>query len=101
MKLKYTPRAIQDLQNIKSYIGQTLQNPKAADRIVKNLLDAGHNLKMHPKLGLSLAEKLNMETDLRCLIRENYLILYRVENETIFVARVLDGRTDYARILFR
>lgn len=100
MKLKYTPEAIGDLQSTKAYITDVLHNPKAANRIVRRILDSCGSLKAHPYLGISLQAKINPETDLRYLVCENHLVFYRVEGSRVLIARILDGRTDYLRILF-
>lgn len=101
MTIKYTPAAIADLQELKDYISKTLHNPKAAQRITKNILDQCSNLKSHPQLGMSLAAKTGVDTDLRYLICEHYLTMYREEGDLILIARILDGRTDYMRVLFQ
>lgn len=100
MKLRYTPEAILDLQKIKSYIDSVLQNPAAAKRIGKRILDSCAILKSQPKAGASVEAKTSWKTDLRFLITEKYLIFYRVEKNTISVARILDGRQDYLQLLF-
>ena len=101
MKLKYTPEAISDLQETKSYISRVLRNPTAAIRITKSILDQCSQLKEHPNLGMSLSVKLDMDTDLRYLICENHLAIYRSEDDWVMIVRILDGRTDYLRLLFR
>ncbi len=101
MIIKYTPAAIADLQALKDYISKTLHNPKAARRITGSILDSCANLKAHPQLGMSLAAKTGTETDMRYLVCEHYLAMYRVEGEQILIARILDGRTDYMKVLFK
>ncbi len=101
MKLQYTPEAIADLQEMKTYIAKTLHNPKAANRITRNILDCCALLKNHPQMGMSLAAKTGVDTDLRYLVCQQRFALYRVEGELIFIARILDGRTDYMRVLFK
>ena len=101
MRLRYTPEAIADLRAIKSYIAKNLRNPKAAARITGGILDSCARLKELPQLGMSLSAKLGMETELRYLLWENYLAFYRVEDDQIQVIRILDGRSDYLRVLFR
>ena len=100
MKLRYTPPAIADLQEIQSYISNALHNPAAANRIIKLILENCAHLKLHPALGMSLSEKTGENTDLRYLLCGQYLALYRIEDDFISVARILSGRTDYMRILF-
>ncbi len=100
MKLKYTPEAISDLQEIKHYIKTTLHNPAAANRISKGILDACAALKTFPEMGVSLEAKTGLETNLRMLVYENQLAVYRVDADTVSVARIINGRQDYIRILF-
>ncbi len=101
MKLKYTPEAIADLQNTKAYISDVLHNPKAAKRITKQILDMCGSLKDHPNLGMSLKAKTDIDTDLKYLLCENLLAFYRIEGDWVMVVRILDGRTDYMRVIFK
>ena len=101
MKLKYTPEAIRDLQAIREYIGKILHNPKAARRIVGNIIEQCESLKEYPKMGISFRERLDEETDLRYLLCEKYLAFYRIAEDRILVVRILDGRTDYLSVLFQ
>lgn len=101
MRIKYTPAAVADLQETKDYIAKTLHNPKAAKRITKSIMDHCAALKAHPHLGMSLAAKTGTETDLRYLVCEQHVAMYRVEDDLILIARILDGRTDYMKVLFK
>lgn len=102
MKLRYTPEAISDLQEIKCYIKNTLHNPTAALRMSKAILAACSSLKLFPKMGMSIESKAGFETDLRMLTCENWVAVYRIKDESgmISVARIMDARQDYMRILF-
>ena len=88
MKLRYTPEALRDLQEIKRYIKSELHNPAAANRITKAILDGCSQLKQFP------------EMDLRMLVVESYIALYRIETEVVSVGRIINARQDYIRILF-
>lgn len=102
MKLRYTPEAISDIQEIKRYIQHTLHNPTAAARIAKAILDTCSSLKTFPQMGMSVQSKTGFETDLRMLPCENWIAVYRIEpdSDAVSVARIIDGRQDYMRILF-
>ena len=102
MKLNYTPEAISDIQEIRRYIKDTLRNPTAAARISKAILDACSSLKEFPKLGMSVKSKTGFETDLRILPCENWIAVYRIapDSDVVSIARIIDGRQDYMRILF-
>ena len=100
MKLKFTPAAIRDLQNMSDYISDVLRNPVAAARIKKNILNACSTLKQQPLIGGSVMEKTGHKTDLRFLVCEKHLIFYKVEVDEISVVRIINGRMDYVSILF-
>lgn len=102
MKLRYTPEAISDLREIQRYIKNNLHNPTAALRISKLILAACSSLKEFPNMGVSIESKTGFETDLRMLVCEKWVVVYRIEagQGVISVARVLDARQDYMRILF-
>ena len=101
MKLRYTPEAISDLQSIKQYIKSTLRNPTAATRIAKMILDSCASLKSFPESGSSISAMTGYETDLRMLVCENYIALYRIDDDIVSVARIIHAKQDYMRILFR
>ena len=100
MKLRYTPEALCDLQEIKRYIKSELHNPTAANRITKAILNGCARLKQFPELGVSIAAKTGCETNLRMLVVEGYIALYRIEPETVSVGRIINARQDYIHILF-
>lgn len=59
-------------------------------------------MKAFPKLGMSVKGKTGFETDPRMLPCENWIAAYRVEPDSavVSIARIIDGRQDYMRILF-
>ena len=64
-------------------------------------MDLCGSLKDHPNPGMSLKTQIDAETDLKYLICENHLAFYRIDGEWILVVRILDGRTDYMRVIFK
>ena len=101
MNLRYTPEAMSDLQEIKRYISKELHNPTAATRITKMILDQCASLKRFPQSGAEISAMTGYETDLRILVCENYIALYRIDVEAVSVARIINAKQDYMRILFR
>lgn len=101
MKLRYTPEAIADLQEISAYIQTELHNSKAASRISKSVLDACADLKLYPEMGVSIEAVTGFSTNLRMLAFDNYITLYRMDEDVISVARIIHAKQDYIRILFR
>lgn len=99
MKLVYAKSALEDIQQVKQYIAKVLKNRKAADRIVAMISKNCKQLKDQPYSGASLEPRVGEPTDLRYLVCENWIAFYRVREDVVQIVRVLDGRTDYWRIL--
>ncbi len=53
-------------------------------------------------MGAALAEKFEIDTDVRYFVVSKQLIFYHVDNVNgvVEILRVLDGRTDYLSVLF-
>lgn len=100
MTLRYTPEAIQDLQETKRYISKVLGNPKAAARITRNIMDTCSHLKQHPQMGASIEVKTGQPSDVHYLVCESHIAFYRIDGNIVSIARILDGRQDYLHILF-
>jgi len=99
-KLLISPEARKDLEEIKAYISEELENPIAAINVVSRIVQSLKNLKDTPGIGRPLATKVSFETDYRFLVCGNYLAFYRHEKNSVYVDRILYGRRDYVRILF-
>ena len=98
MKLRYTPAAILDLQEIRDYIQDVLMNPDAAKNVLKNIADSCGKLKEQSYMSLELRRKLGREIDGWCIITGKYIVIYDVD-EAVSILRVLDTRTDYVKVL--
>lgn len=97
MKLRYTPAAILDLQEIRDYIQDALLNPDAAQKVLKNIANSCGKLKSQPYMGVELRKKLRREIDGYCIITGKYIVIYDVD-EAVSILRVLDSRTDYVKV---
>jgi addiction module RelE/StbE family toxin len=99
-KLAISPQARKDLEGIKTYISEELENPIAAVNVVSRITKKIKLLKNTPGIGAPLLSKVPFETDYRFLVCGNYLAFYRYEEKTVFIDRVLYGRRNYVKILF-
>lgn len=57
MIIRYSPKANEDLRQIKEYISKDLQNPIAAKRVVSAIARSCSNLKEYPQMGAELSKK--------------------------------------------
>ncbi len=99
-KVFISPEAVRDLSQIKQYISTELKNRSAAGRIVGSILKDLRALWRYPEQGPSIEALTGFQTELRMLLCGKHIALYRIDNETVFAARILDARQDYLRVLF-
>ena len=100
MRIRVTPAALDDLKEIKQYISETLKNPDAADRTVRRIISDYLRLTDSPYIGTSLKAKLNIDSPYRFLVSGNYLVFYAINDDTVYINRIIYGKRDYAQILF-
>lgn len=89
-----TELAKRDIQDI--WLGIAVHNPDAATRIVQRIDARIRLLSEFPELG---PERPEVAIGLRALVEGNYLILYRVETDTVLIVRVVHGARDLAALL--
>lgn len=101
MTLKISPMALQDLKDIREYISVKLCNPTAAERTVRKIISSYSQLTDSPFIGSSLNTKINIATPYRYLVSGNYLVFYKINDDFIEIIRIIYGRRDYIKILFK
>ena len=99
MKLRFSPEALNDLSEIKQYVGKDLGSPVATGKIISGILASCSLLKNQPKLGMELSKRTGRETDYRYLISGSYIVFYRIESNSISLYRVIDAWIDYIRTI--
>lgn len=100
MKLRYTPKAREDLQNIKNSIIEKFDSEELADRVLRQITTSVRDLTVFPLKGRELKQLLHVKTEYRVLFCKKNYIFYRVEKDEIAVIRILNEKQDYMRILF-
>lgn len=99
-KIRLSPLAVSDLQEIKEYITDELCNPTAANRIITKIIKDYSLLETSPLLGPSLSTVIHIDTDYRFWVSGKYIIFYKTEGEYVSIYRILYGARDYMKILF-
>lgn len=101
MRISYKGAALADLTRTRDYIAGVLKNPRAAQKLMNEILHAVSLLEDNPEMGTPLNSRYDVETDLRFLVVSRQLVFYRIsDKDTVTVVRVLDGRQDYLALLF-
>lgn len=100
-KIHYSPESRRDLDGIWDYIVLDLQNRSAAERVIDHIMDAVDPLKNFAEMGTPLSSIADIGTDYRFLVSGNYMVFYRVQDNDVYIDRVLYGRSDYMSVLFK
>ena len=72
-KIKYSPEALKDLDEIWEYILLELANPGAAEDVVDRMLDTIEALEDFPERGAPLSSVAEVESDYRFVLSGNYM----------------------------
>lgn len=99
-KIEFSSEAINDLQEIKEYISEDLSNEKAAINTITKIMKNIRVLADFPESGPSLSSIIDFPTKYRFLVCGNYNAFYRVEDNTVYIIRVLYCRRNFMQILF-
>jgi len=100
LKLRINPLATEDLIEIRDYITKELENPTAAIKVVRKIIESYEKLKEFPMMGADLSAKVNIKTNFRYLVSGNYIVFYRADDEFVSLYRILYAGRDYLKILF-
>lgn len=99
-KIKYTPAAVDDMDEIFSFISH--DNLSAAEMMLEKLNNQIGKLAEFPNMGsvLSDEEYTLVERGYRFIVVHPYLVFYRLLDENVIIHRILHARRDYLRELF-
>lgn len=99
-KIQYSPVAVDDMDEIFSYISQ--DHISAAESMLENLDRHIAGLADFPNRGsvLSDEEYTLIQRGYRFIVVNPYLVIYRIFDDTVVIHRILHGRRDYLRELF-
>lgn len=100
MEIYYTPRARNDLINLKESVIEKFDDEDLAIEVLKKITKTVRQLITFPYLGQELSGIAGIYTEYRCLFCEKNYVFYRVEEDRICVIRILNEKRDYMRILF-
>ena len=97
--INYSPKALQDLDEIWDYISKELSNPEATKHVVTSILDAVNVLGEFPESGAPLEPHINLDSPYRFVTAGNYIAFSRFEENTVYVDRVLYQKRNYTKLL--
>lgn len=98
IRARFSPRAARDLDEHCCYIAG--DNPEAAERVRRIILNTADFLAQHRELGRSIRKVALRHAQIRWFVVprfRNYLIFYQPHQETVMVIRVLHAAQDWTR----
>ena len=101
-----SPEARDDLIAIEKYIAENTGSAEAAKKVVNKIIKNIRRLEAFAGIGAPLSSIIDMATDYRFLVCDNYIAFYRVESEfvsnkiAVYIDRILYKKRDYISILF-
>ncbi len=95
LKIRISNLAILDLENIFEYTMNkwSLQQAEEYYKGIQSEFDA---ISLNPALGKSIQE---IKKNHRCKVCKSHFIIYKVENEIVFIDRILHQRMNITEIL--
>lgn len=99
-KLSYSPSFLEDLYQIGSYIETQFENPTAASRITNGIMDATDILAEFPETGVKVFLPGRLDSGYRYVVFEDYLAIYQIRFQEVYIVRAINRRQDYMRVLF-
>jgi plasmid stabilization system protein ParE len=97
LKLRFLPPAQQELEEIAA-VHLRLSGTNSARKITDKIYQTLEHLLKHPDLGLACRDEILRAQGYRMLVCGNYLGVYRLIEDIIFVYHIADGRTDYPKL---
>lgn len=100
-RIRYTPLAFEDLDEIDDYISITLANPGAALALMDEIDISVSRLKRYPFIGSKVEDVCLAAKGYRKLVVGNYLIFHLVNEvqREVVIMRVIHGAREYHDLL--
>lgn len=98
-KLIYTPKALDDLKEIKLYISKQFGEDKAKI-CIQEIATTARCLETFPEEGLCLEDMIDYPTDYHYLVAKPNYIFYRIESDTVRIIHILNEKQDFLQKLF-
>jgi len=97
-KVEILSLALMDIEKIADYHLQ-MAGSKSAQKITDKLLDAIEKLGDYPLCGMEHPDEFLQKQGFRKLVCGEYVCVYKLITDTVFVYRVVHGSTEYPKLL--
>jgi len=97
--IKYSEDAKQDLIEIKRYIKYNLKEPNTAEKNVSKIKETIKKLKDSADIYKIIDDDFIKKLEIRKIMIDNYIIFYRIKDETVEIVRIMNQRRNWLNLL--
>lgn len=97
--IEYSKNSKQDLIGIKKYIKYNLQEPNIANKLINKIKKEIDQLAINPELYSIIDDDFIKKRETRKVVVNNYIVFYRIKNNSVEIVRVLYGRRNWIKLL--
>lgn len=97
--IEYSAEAKEDFIEIKQYIKYKLQEPEIANNLISKIKKSIKTLKDNPEIYTIIDDDLIRKLETRKLIVDNYIVFYRIKNDSIEIVRIMYGKRNWINLL--
>ena len=97
--IEYSKEAKEDLIGINQYIKYNLQESEIANKLISKIRMSIKTLKDNPEIYAIIDDDIIRKLEIRKLIVDNYIVFYRIKNDSIEIVRIMYGRRNWINLL--
>lgn len=97
--IEYSKESKQDLIGIKQYIKYNLQEPEIAQKLITKIRTQIDSLKYSTEIYAIIDDDIIKKLEIRKLIVDNYIVFFRIKNDSIQIVRIMYGRRNWINLL--
>jgi plasmid stabilization system protein ParE len=99
VKISYSPEALKDLKNIKENVINEFGDI-VAKKVITEITTNIRRLEVFPLSGVNLSKNIDVTTDYYYIFTLKNYVFYRIEQDFIYVVRILNEKQEYMQQLF-
>ena len=100
-KIVFSKKSEEQIDEIYQYVLSKSNDTATAKKFINELIDKTEILKKHAFVGQQLKIIDDIITQYRFLIYKEYLIFYRVDENKVYIDRILSSKTDYVKVFIK
>ena len=97
--IEYSKESKQELIGINQYIKYNLQESKIAQKLITKIRTQIDSLKYSPEIYAIIDDDIIKKLEIRKLIVDNYIVFFRIKNDSIQIVRIMYGRRNWINLL--